>query len=497
MAQSAFPDQPSRTPIIRVATETDLDQAVLGLAHSRPHLSARSVLSRGQRLAFALSGIGLVVIMAISPLLAGRLLMALAVGAHLVALAYRTRLLKHGIGESHMVTVSDAQARAVADNDLPRYTVLVPAYHEPHLGELLAHLDAVDYPSDKLDIRLLLEQDDEETLAAAQDARLRHPLVIDLVPAREPRTKPKACNVGLEHGSGELVTIYDAEDQPDPLQLRRAAVALARLGPRYACVQAQLGYYNSRQNLLTRWFTLEYGTWFRFLLPGLVAVGAVVPLGGTSNHFRSDVLKEVGAWDPFNVTEDADLGVRLQRLGYRVAVLDSETLEEANSDSINWIKQRSRWYKGYLQTWLVHCRQLRPLPAELGWRGVIGLFLFIAGTPLLTATNIMFWTLTAMWFARQPEWIAALFPGPIFYAGLICLVFGNLSVLYTGIYAARSMRRPDLLGAALLTPLYWGLMGVAATKAMVQLVRQPSYWEKTTHGLHLRSHTTSHATTKG
>lgn len=282
------------------------------------------------------------------------------------------------------------------------------------------------------------------------------------------------------------MTIYDAEDIPDPLQLRRTVVALRRLGPQYACVQARLGYFNSRQNLLTRWFTLEYGTWFAFLLPGLVAVDAPIPLGGTSNHFRADVLRHVGAWDPFNVTEDADLGMRLERAGYRVGVLDSVTLEEANSDAINWVKQRSRWYKGYLQTCLVHLRHPGRSWRELGTKGMLGLLLFVGGTPVLAAANAIFWILTAMWFVGQPSWLPGLFTPFIYYVGLLCFTVGNALVIYLNIFTARRLDRPDLLVAALTSPGYWVLMSVAAIKALIQLAFQPSYWEKTTHGLHVQ-----------
>jgi cellulose synthase/poly-beta-1,6-N-acetylglucosamine synthase-like glycosyltransferase len=342
---------------------------------------------------------------------------------------------------------------------------------------------AIEYPADKLDIKLLLEVDDAETIAAAQEALSRFPLSIVLVPEAEPRTKPKACNYGLQLADGEFVTIYDAEDRPDPLQLRKAVVALRRLGPGYACVQARLGYFNGQQNMITKWFSIEYGAWFRLLLPGLVSSKAPIPLGGTSNHFRTDLLKAVGAWDPFNVTEDADLGVRLSRLGYSVAVLDSVTQEEANSDFVNWVKQRSRWYKGYFQTWLVHMREPVVLWRELGWRGSLGFHLFILGTPLTALLNPIFWSLAVVWFVQRPDWLAALFPASIYYLALLCFVIGNAAVIYTNVLTTRVMNRPGLLLAALLVPGYWLMMAAAAAKAGYQLVFTPSYWEKTAHGL--------------
>ena len=303
------------------------------------------------------------------------------------------------------------------------------------------------------------------------------------VPPGEPRTKPKACNVGLLRSRGQLVTIYDAEDRPEPLQLRRAVVAFDRLGPRTACLQARLSYHNAEQNLLTRWFTVEYDTWFRWFLPGLMATGAPIPLGGTSNHIRRDVLLAVGAWDPYNVTEDADLGLRLARAGYGVAMLGSTTAEEANSDAINWVKQRSRWYKGYLQSFAVHVRHPVATWRQLGTRGMAGLVLFVAATPVLAMVNPLFWGLTALWFLAEPAWVAALFPPLVYYPGLAVWLVGSLIAVGAGVANARATGRPQLAPAALVAPLYWVLMSLAAIKAGVQLVTAPSYWEKTTHGL--------------
>jgi cellulose synthase/poly-beta-1,6-N-acetylglucosamine synthase-like glycosyltransferase len=413
-----------------------------------------------------------------------RLVAAVASIGYAAALVYRLLLVRRGMVGDNLLRVTDEEALAVPDDALPVYTVLVPAYREPEvIARVVESLTSLEYPSDRLDIRLLLEQDDEETIAAAR-AVANHPGVsVVLIPPGEPRTKPKACNFGLLSAPGALVTIYDAEDRPEPLQLRRAVVALDRLGPEFACVQARLGYYNALQNALTRWFTIEYANWFRFLLPGLVSVGAPVPLGGTSNHFRSEVLADVGAWDPFNVTEDADLGIRLARLGYQVGVLDSVTLEEANSDLVNWIKQRSRWYKGYLQTWLVHMRRPVVVHRELGWRGSAGLHLFVAGTPVSALVNPVFWALTLIYLVQRPTWIQALFPPVVFYLAFLSFVVGNAAVVYMNVLTTRATDQPRLLAAALTVPAYWVMMSAAAVKAILQLVWRPFYWEKTTHGL--------------
>jgi len=179
---------------------------------------------------------------------------------------------------------------------------------------------------------------------------------IIVVPDGQPRTKPKACNVGLRFAHGEFLVIYDAEDRPAPDQLRRAVAAFRAAPPEMVCLQARLSYWNVDENALTRFFTLEYAHWFDLMLDGLAALRLPIPLGGTSNHFRVQPLRMVGAWDPHNVTEDADLGLRVAAQGMTVSTLASTTLEEACCRPWPWIKQRTRWIKGYMQTALVHTR---------------------------------------------------------------------------------------------------------------------------------------------
>jgi cellulose synthase/poly-beta-1,6-N-acetylglucosamine synthase-like glycosyltransferase len=447
-------------------------------------LSAKRTLSAGQRR--VIIGLGLVAGPAflLGPIGTITAAIALATTFYLATLVYRLLMFRAALNAPETVVVSDAEARAIPGNELPTYTVLVPAYREPEVIEgLLASLRQLEYPAARLDIKLLLEADDPETLAALALAHPGSNVEILRVLPSEPRTKPKACNVGLGRARGRFVTVYDAEDRPDPLQLRRAVAAFRRLPVEVACLQAKLSYHNADQNLLTRWFTAEYALWFGQFLPGLVRLGAPVPLGGTSNHFRREILVRVGGWDPFNVTEDADLGVRLHRLGFRTSVLESTTLEEANSDFVNWAKQRSRWYKGYLQTWLVHMRHPRRLWQQLGARGFIGFNLFVGGTPFLALLNPVFWALTAIWFLAKPPVVLELFPAWLYYASMLSFAFGNFVFLYTAVVGAQLVGRPSLVFASLLSPVYWVMMSIAAIKAMAQLFAAPAFWEKTVHGL--------------
>ena len=262
--------------------------------------------------------------------------------------------------------ITEAELKKLDPAALPVYTILVPMYKEPEVAQKIARaVTALDYPLEKLDVKLLLEEDDPETRRKIEEVLDQLPpcvevLVCPKVPKGQPKTKPRACNWGLERARGEYLVIFDAEDRPERDQLKKAIVAFNRLSTKgkdhVACLQAKLNYFNARQNGLTRFFTLEYTAWFDLFLPGLHALRIPIPLGGTSNHFKTHVLKELGGWDPFNVTEDCDLGIRMARQGWRTEVLDSTTWEEATSRVGNWIRQRSRWIKGYLQTHLVHTR---------------------------------------------------------------------------------------------------------------------------------------------
>lgn len=410
-------------------------------------------------------------------------LMALCTLGYVLTMLDRVLIFKAGLS-SRPIGVTDEQARAIAYEELPRYTVLVPAYNEPEVvADLLGAMAAMEYPADKLQVLLLLEADDEVTINAAKAFSESDIITTVLVPPAKPRTKPKACNYGLHFATGDIITIYDAEDLPEPLQLRRVVAAFAQLPDNIACVQAKLAYHNGHQNMLTGWFTAEYALWFGYLLPGMMSGTSPIPLGGTSNHLRRDVLDEIGSWDPFNVTEDADLGLRIDASGYHTAVVDSVTLEEANSDPINWVRQRSRWYKGYLQTWLVHIRRPVKLFRTLGPRSFARFNLILAGTPIIAVLNLAFWFITVLWFLGQPAAVGAVFPPFIYFPALICLVLGNAATLYMNLITLREEDRADLMVPAFTVPVFWVMMSVAAAKGVYQLIRNPSYWEKTFHGL--------------
>ncbi|MDE3061307.1 MAG: glycosyltransferase, partial [Pseudomonadota bacterium] len=337
-------------------------------------------------------------------------------------------------------------------------------------------------PASKLDIKLALEADDTETIHAALALKPRYNFEIIRVPPSPLRTKPKACNYALRFARGEYVTVFDADDRPEPTQLKKAVLAFRTLPPDVACLQARLNYYNSDANWLTRFFSLEYTVLFHFLLYGLDKLGIPIPLGGTSNHMALKKLKELGEWDPFNVTEDADLGTRLAASGFKTAMLDSYTLEEAPEGVGMWLRQRSRWIKGYMQTWLVHMRRPRVLLIRLGWRGFLGFQCFVGlpGFAFLTAPVV--WALPLLWLFGLVK------AGPAFPAWLIGLMVANLLLnlftqWYTTLFCALLYRkeRVRMVVAGALYPLYLFLHSLASYKALWQLAVKPHFWEKTAH----------------
>ena len=379
---------------------------------------------------------------------------------------------------------SDSGLRTSDSSAWPVYSVLVPMYKEPEVvPQMVRGLSELDYPLDRLDVQLLLEEDDAATIAAARATPMPPGFRITIVPPSFPRTKPKACNIGLGLARGEYLVIYDAEDRPERDQLKKAVRAFEAASPRTACIQSRLNFYNPRQNLLTRFFAGDYSAWFDLQLPGLSALGAVIPLGGTSNHFRTAVLRELLGWDAYNVTEDCDLGVRLCRAGYTTAMMDSTTWEEACSSVPFWIRQRTRWIKGYIQTWFVHMRRPLRLLLDLGPRNFLHFQALVGGGVLAGLLNPVFWTLALLWFLVHPVGLDLLFPGPVFAIGAFCLFVGNFLFVYTILLGCYRRNQDRLLWANLLAPLYWVLMSIAGWRAFFQFFRNPFLWEKTQHAL--------------
>jgi hypothetical protein len=374
-------------------------------------------------------------------------------------------------------------AARLADRGLPVYTVVAALYREAKsVPQLVGALRQLDYPAEKLDIKLVVEPDDIETRAAIERLHLGPPFEIITAPDAGPRTKPKALNAALPFARGAFAVVYDAEDRPEPDQLRRA-LGMFLADKNLACVQARLTIDNTADSWLARLFTAEYAGQFDVFLPGLATLGLPLPLGGSSNHFRTSVLRKVGGWDPYNVTEDADLGMRLSRFAFASTVIASTTYEEAPARFMPWLRQRTRWFKGWMQTWLVHMRTPRLTLADLGPAGFASFQLVVGGNVLAALVYPLFLA-GALWdIARDAP------PGEGLGQALLTGLHGTtlaLGFLGAGIVGWLGLMRRGLAGTAwvlVLIPLHWMLLSLAAWRALYQLLRDPYRWEKTEHGV--------------
>jgi cellulose synthase/poly-beta-1,6-N-acetylglucosamine synthase-like glycosyltransferase len=341
-----------------------------------------------------------------------------------------------------------------------------------------------DYPPEKLDIKLVIEADDRDTWSALAELALGPPFDIIVAPDIGPRTKPKALNAALAFARGTYTVIYDAEDRPESDQLRRAVDVFLSADDGVACVQARLTIDNTADSWLARLFTAEYGAQFDLFLPGLARLKLPLPLGGSSNHFRTEILRAVGAWDAYNVTEDADLGMRLSRFGYRSTVIDSATYEEAPARLRPWLRQRTRWFKGWAQTWAVHMRTPVRLLRELGLGGFLTFQLVIGGSIFAALVHPIFLVVMAYTIATR-RWLSVESGAQIALAILYAatLSAGYLTSIVLGFRALVRRGARSAAPALALVPIHWLLLSLAAWRALWQLVRDPYRWEKTEHGL--------------
>jgi glycosyltransferase XagB len=346
------------------------------------------------------------------------------------------------------------------------------------ISSLILNLSNLDYPKEKLEILLIVEDDDNETLNHIVELRPERHFKIIKVPFCKPRTKPKACNYAIRYATGDFVTIYDAEDRPEKLQLKKAIAAFCFADNNLVCVQARLNFFNKSESVITRMFALEYGAWFDFMLPALARLKMPIPLGGTSNHFRMNVVKKLYAWDAFNVTEDADLGLRLARHGYKTAMIDSLTLEEAPIKFIPWLKQRTRWIKGYIQTYLVHLRSFNQLVNAIKLHGLIGVVFFVA------APSIIYISLPIVFLLTIAS-IFGYFPLPIWFMNFAIInLYGGIAVhVLMAHMVVNKLKWWNFTPYCLIFPFYWILHCIASFRAVYQMFNKPHHWEKTEHGV--------------
>ncbi len=476
----------------RILRRQMLDRATWGLYRLAPDYSAASQITRRQAVRLGWwAGLAIGTIAVVPEIAVMGWTMALTipflfvVAVRLLAVIYLLLPYRHP-------TRPASHDRPFTDAELPIYTLLVPLFREAHmLAPLLVALQRIDYPQAKLDIRIILEASDPDTQAVAAGIALPGHVCIVVVPDGQPRTKPKALNYALQMVRGEFVAIFDAEDAPDPDQLRKAVAAFQTHGPQTACLQAQLNIHNRNASWLARQFTLEYCALFDALLPCLARLGLPLPLGGTSNHFRTNALLACGGWDPFNVTEDADLGIRLHRLGWKTGVITSTTYEEAPQRWSVWLPQRTRWLKGWMQTYLVHTRRLDAAVATPTVKGqrlttAVGVHVLLGGLLLSVLVHPLVYVLliseivSGHFFAR-PE---SLMGESFWRIAIANFAIGFVASLVLGAITAWRRGYRALAFRVVMMPFYWLLISIAGYRALWQLIRDPYRWEKTAHGTH-------------
>jgi cellulose synthase/poly-beta-1,6-N-acetylglucosamine synthase-like glycosyltransferase len=466
-----------RRAVIAEATPRLRESARDGLFVRRPDLSARIVANAWQGFALGVIALGLPVALVWAPA-------ATTLAAHIAfSLFFCACAILRVLASFHARPPEVVLPPLPRVEELPVYTVLVALRRETEVvPDLLVALGKLVWPRSKLEIKLVCEADDLETLAAIRAQQLRSWVEVIEVPAGMPRTKPNALAYALPMTSGELVVLYDAEDRPHPLQLVEAWDRFRDGGADLACLQAPIRVPNGYAGLLPRAFAFEYAALFRGLLPWLASKHLMFPLGGTSNHFRRAALEHAGAWDPYNVTEDADLGLRLARYGYRAETISLPTREDAPESFAVWLPQRTRWFKGWLQTWLVHMRRPRVLLRDVGWRSFLltqvlflGMIVSALVHPILLASGAAF---VAKWAL-----FGELSRGESVLVGLDAanILLGYSGFLLLGWRTLRAHERAEFWKVVMFTPVYWMMMSVAAWRAVLQLRSQPHLWEKTEH----------------
>lgn len=464
----------------KVGESRRVTEAVRGLFDTLQPLSARLVVTGDQGFIAGTSLCLLSLLLVFAPMVAvmlGHMLLSLF---HMAALFLRIGAVSHGRRYRKPEVSLD-----LGGDLLPTYTVMVALYREAAVvPQLIEALDALDWPRSLLDVKLVCEADDHETLEAIRLANPGPHIEVVSVPAMAPRTKPKALTYALAGARGEFLTIYDAEDRPHPQQLREAYHTF-RLGPpNLACLQAPLIIGNAGESWISAIFALEYSALFRRLLPALGFYRMPLPLGGTSNHFKTSLLKLSGGWDPYNVTEDADLGMRLCRMGYRSSTLTLPTYEDAPTEFRVWLAQRTRWYKGWLQTWLVLMRQPIRTAREMGPLSFI-VFQLLVGGMLVAALShpglIVFITLSILSLMQIPA------PQPNVFTTMMLMmdifnILGSYAVFF--VLGATPMTDREKKGMGwkwAMIPVYWMAVSLAAWKAVIELRLKPFHWNKTPH----------------
>lgn len=444
-----------------------LHKAIWGLEEQAPEYSVRAWLNNKKRTYLSLIPLCFLGLFILSPYQLFFTLFIILNILYLLAQISKIIIIIAGARNNQ----KKQEAFTLDEDDLPIYTILVPLYKEDKvIGKLIKSLSKLDYPKHLLDIKFLIEEDDDKTLKAIKNTSPPSFIEVIHVPNSYPRTKPKACNYGLQFAKGKYITIYDAEDQPSQSQLKQVVMQFYIAKPNVVCLQARLNYFNRKENFLTKLFAIEYSLLFDYMLLGLKKFKMPIPLGGTSNHFITKKLKELGGWDAFNVTEDADLGIRLYHKGYCTDLINSLTLEESPINIKAWIVQRSRWIKGHILTSLLHLTQFKNLKKK----EIIGI-VFILYLPNLIYLLLPIFIILCCFFHKLDNNFIILWK--------INLLLSIILPICQSIFIITKKKWYDMKSTIFLLAIYNWLLPIAGLKALWQIFKKPYHWDKTEHGI--------------
>jgi len=459
-----------------------LEEAKQRLAHRWPFASAHKDLTYPSRIIFLLFLFSVIAIVTFTPISLTVYLLPLLGILFLIPAWFRLSAVFETINKT-------PSQKFLSDEELPIYSILIPLRDEAHMVEQLAKaMNALNYPSHKLDIKFVVESTSPKTISAVRKTLHNPHFELIIVPKSAPHTKPKALNFALPFVRGEHLVIFDAEDIPEPDQLILSATQFAN-DISIDCIQAELVIDNDAESWLTTLFCAEYSGLFGIMLPALSRWKFPMPLGGTSNHFRTSSLLEVGGWDAFNVTEDADLGLRLSRLRYKTGILYSKTYEEAPVSLKPWLAQRTRWMKGWMQTFIVHNRYPKAFLKDAGWKNFLVFQVYVGSliisaplhTIFLLALIFRFYEAKLQGFENFNNWLLVY---------LFFLIAGYSATILHSIIGLIRLKKFKALWLIPTLPLYWALSGLASLFAAYELMVKPYFWAKTKHGVTKKNRTT-------
>lgn len=392
----------------------------------------------------------------------------------------------------------------VLPKDLPSISILIPAYREELvLGNCISRIFESDYPTELLDVIILTERDDQGTMAIAHELSKKYGIKhVQVEESTEPKGKPRALNFGLRHVRGDIVGVIDAEDIIAKELFREVALMMSS---GYDAVQGVLDMVNDRDGYMNMHLRAEYRYWYHTYLPALQYSNFPIPLGGTTNFFRRSVLKDLEGWDPYNVTEDFELGLRLynerKRVGniydmlkdrraqsifrnnYKFSLLESVTQEESPTTMSGWLRQRTRWQRGKIQTF----RKIAKKPPQAATSKLHSIMMSLI--PHLGPIN-----LTGIAYSLYIFFSGISIPVYLYYIfgfNMSMIAFYCVANAYSYFNVVGRTRNRRFLGAIFIgitTLVYWVMQWMADVRAIKhEYIGSKVFWEKTDHsGVHMK-----------